>query len=73
MITDNDVAKIKKSLLPEIDKKLSSQTKEIKKYIHEGVDATVEGIDNLLSEYQFDSRIKKLEDIHPRGHQSVND
>ena len=88
MITDDDVKKIRnalkpvfdsveqkvrKALLPEIDKKLSSQTKEIKQYIHEGVDAVVEGVDNLLSEYKYDERISKLEKIHPQGRHSSID
>lgn len=50
-----------------LDAKLGTQTAEIKKYIHEGVNAVVDGIDNLLQEYQFDPRIKKLEKIHPGG------
>ena len=74
MITDADVKKLKKAFKPDfdnlekkIDKKLSSQTAEIKQYIHEGVDAVVEGVDNLLSDYKYDERISKLEKIHPQG------
>jgi len=74
MITDEDVTKIKKALVPEFEKqtnKIKKQTnemkKEIKKYIHEGIDATIDGIDNLLSEYDFQARITKLEKIHPQG------
>jgi len=84
MITNDDVKKIRKALKPDFDsledkfdRKLASQTKEItteiKKYIHEGVDAVVEGVDQLLDKYQFDKRIKRLEKIHPQGqHQALN-
>jgi len=95
MITDNDVAKIRKALKPDFDQlatksdldqlrkdtksdldQLRSDTKSdlgrleksIKKYIHEGVSAVVDGVDSLFQEYQFDTRIKKLEIIHPSGH-----
>ncbi|OGM15194.1 hypothetical protein A3D84_04705 [Candidatus Woesebacteria bacterium RIFCSPHIGHO2_02_FULL_42_20] len=94
MITDNDVAKIRKALKPDFDRMvtksdldqlrqdtksdldqlrqdtksdLDQTEKNIKKYVHEGVDAVVDGIDNILRDYQFDSRIQKLEKIHPGG------
>ena len=81
MISDDDVVKIRKALKPDfdrldqkiggLDQKMEQSEKniksEIKQYIHEGIDAVATGIDNLLSEYQFDSRIKKLEKIHPSG------
>ena len=83
MITDNDVAKIRKALKPDFDRMvtksdldqlrqdtksdLDQTEKNIKKYVHEGVDAVVDGIDNILRDYQFDSRILKLEKIHPGG------
>lgn len=72
MITDDDVKKIRKALKPDFDRMvtksdLEQTEKNIKQYIHEGVNAAVDGVDNLLQEYQFDSRIKKLESIHPGG------
>lgn len=83
MISDDDVEKIRKALKPDFDKlstksdlnQLRQDTKSdlnqmennIKGYVHEGVNAVVDGVDNLLQEYQFDSRIKKLEKIHPGG------
>lgn len=79
-ISDNDIKKISKALLPRIgemlDEKISSQNKkqtsEIKQYIHEGVDAVVEGVDNLLKEKDYDSRISKLEKLHPQGRHQIN-
>lgn len=78
----NDIEKIRKSLKPDFDKlatKLDLELteknikKEIKQYIHEGVNSVVNGVDNLLSEYQYDERIKKLENIHPQGrHRSID-
>lgn len=84
MITDKDVAKLRKAFKSDfdnlekkidkkLDEKLAAQSSEIKQYIHEGVSAVVKGVDNLLNEYQFDSRIKSLEKIHPSGrHRSLN-
>ena len=90
MITDDDVAKIRKALKPDfesveqkvrkalkpdfdrLDQKIEQSEKNIKKYIHEGADAVVDGVDNLLQEYQFDSRIKNLEKIHPRGRHTID-
>jgi len=72
MITDADVKKLKKAFKPDFDRlatklDLDQTEKRIKQYIREGVNATVDGVDNLLSEYQYDARIKKLENIHPQG------
>lgn len=70
MITDDDVVKIRKALKPDfdrLDQKIDQSEKNVKQYIHEGVDAVVNGVDDLLQEYQFDPRIKKLEKIHPGG------
>lgn len=61
VITDKDVEKIRMALKPDFD----NQTAEIKKYIHEGVKAVVEGVDNLLNQQDLDSRVKNLEKIHP--------
>lgn len=63
MITDSDIKKIQKALKPYFDR----SEKNIKQYIHEGVNATVDGVDNLLSEYDFQTRVTKLEKIHPQG------
>ena len=60
-----DVELLKKTFTTKSD--LKQTEKNIKGYIHEGVDAVVNGVDNLFSEYQVDSRIKKLEKIHPKG------
>ena len=77
MITNDDVKKIRKALKPDFDRlatklDLEQSEKNIKKYIHEGVNAVVDGVDNLLSEYQFDSRLKKIENIHPGGRHPVD-
>lgn len=69
---------VRKALKPDFDRlatklDLKLTEKNIKKYIHEGVDAVVEGVDNLLSEYKYDERINKLEKIHPQGrHRSID-
>lgn len=60
-LTNDDVKKIRTALKPDFDRLESN----IKKYIHEGVDATVEGVDNLLQDKDYDSRFEKLENIHP--------
>ena len=75
MITNNDVAKIRKALKPDFDRldqkidrldnKLGQTEKNIRQYIHEGVNAVVQGVDNLFQEYKLDERLKKLENIHP--------
>jgi len=67
--------KVREALKPDfdrLDQKIEQTEKNIKKYIHEGVDAAVAGVDNLLTEYQYDVRIKKLENIHPQGRHSTD-
>lgn len=83
-LTDIDVVKIRKALKPDFDNLETNLKKEIKleleqsetrikQYIHEGVNAVVDGVDNLLNEKQFDIRIKNLEKIHPQSrHRSLN-
>ncbi len=80
-LTDKDVAKIRLALKPDFDNlatKLDIRNSEknikteIKKYIHEGVDSVVDGVDLLLKDQQYDSRLKKLERIHPDNHHLVD-
>lgn len=76
-LTNDDIKKLENSLLPKfeksllpkigkmIDEKNAAQTAEIKAYIHEGVNAVVDGVDNLLQDKDYDNRIRRLEKIHP--------
>lgn len=70
-LTNDDIQKLENSLLPKIgkmiDEKNAAQTKQLKTYIHEGVDAVIEGVDNLLQDKDYDGRIVDLEKLHPHG------
>ncbi len=59
-------------IMKEVDTAIKESEIRVKQYIHEGVDAVIEGVDNLNSEKDYDSRIKKLEKIHPHSRHPVN-
>lgn len=67
LASKKDLKDSESRLRQELEASESRIKKEIKAYIHEGVDAVIEGVDNLLQDKDYDGRIVDLEKLHPHG------
>ncbi len=70
MLTDQDLQKISRLLDLKLDQKLDDLETRLKKYtqqyVHEGVDAVINAIDELMAK-DIKPRLKKLEQLRPQG------